>query len=311
MLLKLKSFSGPAYLLSLPFPFQAQRRSLICCGQDRFDIPLDPARLDFVHLRQRRWVEDAHWPRFTLLGQSLGSLILVWEALTSFAPDLYLGGSVSSCVARVKADYRVDTMGYAFTYPLVQWAARVPVAAYTHYPTISTDMTRRVRQRQAGHTNLSSVSHSACLSHAKLIYYSLFMALYAFCLRRADVVMANSSWTHNHIRSILGSDDNTSIVYPPCDVRSLQALPLTPARQPIFLSLAQFRPEKEHPTQIRAIKALLARRPDSRAKLVLAGSVRNDADAQRVNTLKRLIKELEIEVRPILPGERTRLIRLE
>jgi alpha-1,2-mannosyltransferase len=58
----------------------------------RFDISLDPKSLHFVFLKNRRLVEDASWPRFTLLGQSLGSMFLAWEALSQVIPDLYIGG---------------------------------------------------------------------------------------------------------------------------------------------------------------------------------------------------------------------------
>lgn len=39
-----------------------------------------------------------------------------------------------------------DTMGYAFTFPVVAWLTRaaVPIGAYVHYPTISTDMLARL-----------------------------------------------------------------------------------------------------------------------------------------------------------------------
>lgn len=35
--------------------------------------------------------------------------------------------------------YEADTMGYAFTFPLVKLLTRVPVGAYVHYPTIRYD----------------------------------------------------------------------------------------------------------------------------------------------------------------------------
>lgn len=59
--------------------------------QSRFGIVLDPARLHFAFLRSRYLVEDSTWPRFTLLGQSLGSMWLVWDAMKELVPDLYIG----------------------------------------------------------------------------------------------------------------------------------------------------------------------------------------------------------------------------
>jgi hypothetical protein len=57
----------------------------------RFDITLAPQSLHFVFLESRWLVEDRSWPRFTLVGQSLGSMYLAWEALSKFVPDIYIG----------------------------------------------------------------------------------------------------------------------------------------------------------------------------------------------------------------------------
>lgn len=57
----------------------------------RFAISLSPELVHFVFLESRRYVEDSTWPRFTLLGQSLGSMYLVWEAMGKLIPDLYIG----------------------------------------------------------------------------------------------------------------------------------------------------------------------------------------------------------------------------
>jgi alpha-1,2-mannosyltransferase len=59
--------------------------------QARFDISLDPRSLHFVFLNTRHLVEDSTWPRFTLLGQSIGSMYLAWEAMSKLIPDLYIG----------------------------------------------------------------------------------------------------------------------------------------------------------------------------------------------------------------------------
>lgn len=62
-------------------------------AEQRFNIKLtDPVQ--FVYLRRRRWVEAEMYPYFTLLGQSLGSIVLGAEALAAFVPALWLGWSV-------------------------------------------------------------------------------------------------------------------------------------------------------------------------------------------------------------------------
>ncbi|KAI0754464.1 mannosyltransferase [Daedaleopsis nitida] len=276
----------------------------------RFDIELSPTTLHFIFLQSRHLVEDSAWPRFTLLGQSLGSMYLVWEAMTYLVPDLF-----------------IDTMGYAFTFPVVSLVGNIPVGAYVHYPTISTTMLSRVKSRTAGHTNSASISSSPILSRGKLLYYRIFMYYYAHSLRQARFIMVNSSWTKGHIDSILQHKDplldavhlltplvllailsrrrsecptSARIVYPSCDTRQMAALPLS-GRERVILSIAQFRPEKDHAAQLRSFHKLLELYPEYRGqglvsvKLVLVGGSRNTGDATRVENLRTLARELAIQ----------------
>ncbi|PIL35103.1 hypothetical protein GSI_02891 [Ganoderma sinense ZZ0214-1] len=276
----------------------------------RFDIVLSPKSLHFVFLESRHLVEDSTWPRFTLLGQSLGSMYLVWEAMSILIPDLF-----------------IDTMGYAFTFPVVSLLGNIPIGAYVHYPTISTTMVSRVKSRAAGHTNSATISSSNVLSTGKLLYYRIFMYYYAYSLRQARFIMVNSSWTKGHVDSILQYSDKfldtihllpplvllevlsrrrseclkeAQIVYPSCDTRQMAALPLE-GRERVILSIAQFRPEKDHQAQLRAFHALLEKYPEYRGsgpdavQLVLVGGSRNVGDATRVENLRLLARELDIQ----------------
>ena len=51
-----------------------------------------------------RYVEAYYYPHFTMLGQSLGSIVLGVEALLSFVPSIF-----------------IDTMGYSATMPLFKY----------------------------------------------------------------------------------------------------------------------------------------------------------------------------------------------
>lgn len=48
-----------------------------------------------------------------------------------------------------------DSMGYAFTFPLVRLIAgsQIAIGSYTHYPTVSADMVKRVKARTVGVEN--------------------------------------------------------------------------------------------------------------------------------------------------------------
>ncbi|KAG0262242.1 asparagine-linked glycosylation protein [Actinomortierella ambigua] len=246
-----------------------------------FNIELDPNMLEFEFLTSRKWVEGSQWPRFTLLGQSLGSIRLAWEALNKVVPDIWF-----------------DTMGYAFTYPLARILGGCQVAAYVHYPTISSDMIGRVASRESAHNNDASIASNPLKSLCKLIYYRAFAVAYRFVASFADHVLANSSWTKSHVDSLWGT--KATLVFPPCDTQALSGLALKD-RERVILSVSQFRPEKGHGLQLEALAALLKKHPEYRAgqpkqvQLVMLGSARNAGDEARIEQLKDQAKKLGVE----------------
>lgn len=265
-------------------------------AESRFGVKLCPKSIDFAYLASRHLVEPSVWPRFTLLGQSLGSMRLAWEAICKFCPDIM-----------------VDTMGYAFTYPIFAYLGRCRTGCYVHYPTVSTDMLESVRAGAVTTFNKPLVAKSRLLSHVKLVYYQLFARLYGRVGRRAEVVLVNSSWTRGHIDQLWQVPHRTSTVFPPCDTTALAALPLE--REPsvetfgghIVLSLAQFRPEKDHAKQLYAFKKFLDGSPERRAssadsdvkpaRLIMAGGCRDEGDWGRFRKLKALCTELGLRAR--------------
>ncbi|MEQ2290361.1 asparagine-linked glycosylation protein [Ameca splendens] len=281
-------------------------------ARQRFNITL-PRPVTFVFLRHRGLVEAGSYPHFTLLGQSLGSMFLGWEALTAFVPDLY-----------------VDSMGYAFTLPIFRYLGGCKVASYVHYPTVSTDMLSVVRERNPRFNNADFISRNPVLSALKVVYYCCFALLYGLAGSCSDVVMVNSTWTLGHILALWRAPSRTSIVYPPCDVRAFLDIPLEGEDEDeleegweelgrelgseeegrggvdrkchSIVSVGQFRPEKDHPLQIRAFRKLLDRKGDGPGgrealRLVLIGGCRNQEDEDRVLMLRGLCQELGVSDR--------------
>lgn len=263
----------------------ASKEQILAKASTRFGISLDAGRVAMVGLKRRWMVEEGAWKSWTLLGQSYGSVWLAFEALSQLVPDVY-----------------VDTMGYAFSYVALKLIDRkVRTGAYVHYPIISTDMLRRVQNRQAGHTNDAATANSKLRSRVKLVYYRVFARLYSWALRHADALVANGSWTQAHLKTLLGAKHDVHLVYPPCDTEELTKFALEPRAEPrTIVSLAQFRPEKEHPTQLRVLKALYDLQPQlfsghGAVKLVMMGSSRNEADEARIEMLRGLAKQLRID----------------
>lgn len=55
-------------------------------ARNDFNIRIDSKNLEFVFLNKRGWVEAEKYPHFTLLGQSIGSMVLGMEALIKYQP---------------------------------------------------------------------------------------------------------------------------------------------------------------------------------------------------------------------------------
>ncbi|KAG8467926.1 hypothetical protein KFE25_006978 [Diacronema lutheri] len=243
---------------------------------DRFGVTL-PRRVSFVQLRLRRLLDAASYPRVTMLGQAMGGALVAVEALCRLTPEVF-----------------VDTMGCAGSYPVARALFGCRVASYVHYPTISVEMIRSVGSRIAAHNNDATIAASRWRTAAKVGYYRAFARFYAMCGRCAHAVLVNSSWTAAHIRSLWG-ESGVVIVFPPCDTAALAAIPLAPhAREQLVVSIAQFRPEKAHPLQLRAFARLRERWPAEHAdaQLVVIGACRCEADARRVTDLRALAAQL-------------------
>lgn len=104
---------GPASLLR-PKPHRRSARP-----------PAVAAHTQVVPLPSRDLLQPGRYPRFTMLGQAVGSVRVAWQGLRRLVPEVW-----------------IDTTGWAAPYPLVRLAG-ARCAAYVHYPTISADMLQR------------------------------------------------------------------------------------------------------------------------------------------------------------------------
>ena len=273
--------------------------------QSRFNITLHPPTLVFMYLSTRHLVLASTYPHLTLLGQSLGSLALGYDAFNLLVPDIF-----------------IDTMGYAFTLALCHYLfPSVPTAAYTHYPTISTDMLDSLSDAPGGR-GINAGRGKGTRGLLKRQYWHLFARLYGWVGGHIDVVMCNSSWTRAHITSLWKTKKSlssfASVIYPPCPVEEFekQITISESQREPIILYIAQFRPEKDHSLVLHSFARYLHKystmshfptstdttTPDPTStsvptpRLILIGSVRTDTpDETHIYNLRLLAHELHIK----------------
>ena len=261
--------------------------------KDRFGITLHAPSLVPLYLSTRHLVLASTYPHFTLLGQSLGSLALAYDAFSLLVPDIF-----------------IDTMGYAFTLAFCHYLfPAIPTAAYVHYPTISTDMLDSLNDK-TGERGVNSGAGVGWKGEAKSRYWHLFARLYGWVGSRIDLVMCNSSWTRGHISALWKAPSSVSsfasVVWPPCAVEEMKTkIDVSAAsekkRESLIIYIAQFRPEKNHPLVLRSFakyyhSAEVKTVSKQRSKLVLIGSVRSGtSDDIHIYNLRLQARELKIE----------------
>uniref|UniRef100_A0A6G1SG94 GDP-Man:Man(3)GlcNAc(2)-PP-Dol alpha-1,2-mannosyltransferase n=1 Tax=Aceria tosichella TaxID=561515 RepID=A0A6G1SG94_9ACAR len=246
-------------------------------------------RLEFVPLSLSPWIEAKKYPFLTLLFQNLISVIVAFQAAYNIVPEVYF-----------------ETIGFTFTLPVFKLAGS-RIATYIHYPTISSDMIHNVETTtHASYNNRQVFVRFPLLRQLKLVYYKLLVFLYGYAGRSADTVMVNSSWTQKHIESLWSC--KAVVVYPPCDVDSFKALPLERFEERLsskvgqsnlnIISIAQFRPEKNHQMQIEAFDMFMNRVKHSNdSQLTLYGGCRGAEDQKLVEYLRDLINRLDLSSR--------------
>ena len=253
--------------------------ALAARARARFGVEL-PRPVAAVPLRHGWLAQPATWPRLTLVGMAVGAALLGLEALWRLQPEVL-----------------VDTAGLTFALPLARLLGS-RTAAYVHYPIVSTDMLRRVRDGVAMYNNPGSVAGSRWRTAAKVLYYRAFAVAYGLAGACVGVAMVNSSWTLGHVSELWfgwgrgGGARAPARVFPPCNTASLGAYPLRyagPGVERTLISVAQFRPEKDHRLQLDAFARACAAAPAAMAgvRLVLVGGCRGEGDAGRVAELRR------------------------
>ncbi|KCV72513.1 hypothetical protein H696_00107 [Fonticula alba] len=232
---------------------------------DRFNIDL-PRPVHLVPLVARPLLSPHLWPVATLVFQSLAGAFVGLEAIWRLQPDVM-----------------IDTSGHAFAYPIWSWASggATWVASYTHYPVVSSDMLEAQRAQKT------------LKSRLKIPYYRLFSQLYRLAGSYSGFSMVNSTWTSNHMAAIWRQ--KPTIVFPPCDTKTLSALPLEgdpgAGRQPNIVYLAQFRPEKDHGLVLRAFAKYLQAWLGAEQKEANPELVDYEAHTGRMSAASRTVRQ--------------------
>ncbi|VDN42538.1 unnamed protein product [Gongylonema pulchrum] len=163
-------------------------------------------------------------------------------------------------------------------------------------------MINLVESAESSYNNAQWIAKSRILTYAKLIYYRMFAVLYWLSGICSKLVMVNGTWTREHIVTLLGIDDRTYLIYPPCNVDKLLKINskaeklLSEEGRVQMLSIGQIRPEKDHRLQICFLaelkKRLVKENLDYKVRLVICGGCRDQQDVQRAKDLQLYAEEM-------------------
>ncbi|CAF0848102.1 unnamed protein product [Adineta ricciae] len=235
-----------------------------------FDIDLKSSKssIEFIPLRSRFLLEKKYYKICTLLGQSIGSIIVSLEALIRFIPDIF-----------------IDTAGYSFTYLCFHYLASIPIISYVHSPAI----TSHLIQSTNDHDDYGK--DNSILYQIELFYYQLITYVDRWCIRCAKVIYCNSSWTKKYLELT-----SAHVLYPPCDIEQFPDVIVTD-RDPVFVSIGRFQKETQHELQIRTFNELLQRKSKDypKLKLVLIGYSKRDEEKAYLEQLQLLVEDLNIQ----------------
>jgi alpha-1,2-mannosyltransferase len=239
--------------------------------KDRFDIQFGKKTvysIDLVRLKSGYLLTPM--TVLTMFFQIMGQIFFALEVITTIYSDVI-----------------IDTTGLPFTYMVLKLLGGSELYAYVHYPFISDDMVRDIRNGTEGVHSRGILSKFKISRNLKIVYYNVILLAYKFMGVFVRSAFANSTWTLNHMNSIWPG--KMTKLYPPCNVRAFDQGLNYSMKEDIIVSFAQFRPEKRHKMQIEIIERLRNTFPN--IKLYMVGSTRNKEDEELLRELQYVINQ--------------------
>lgn len=236
-----------------------------------FGYNIQPSDFTLVELDSGYLTYSEHWKVFSRYLEAFSHALVAFEALDRFMPDIF-----------------VETFTAHFA-PITAKLLnpRLKVVTYVHYPFTSPAVIQEYFDTVLG----PGVSLKArAFAALKLVYhYGLYLAYKAMGLF-SDQCYTNSSWTQRHMVGNWG-EETCQVLYPPCNVDEFWSQDFE-AKQPVVVSLGQYRSEKRHDVQLDMMKYHLQRSPASRVQFKIMGSGKFE-ESERI--YQHLLRRVEAE----------------
>ncbi|CAD5215354.1 unnamed protein product [Bursaphelenchus okinawaensis] len=259
----------------------AQTSELQTKIERRFQFNLPWEIIHFVPLRTHKLLHPSRYPYLTLLCQFLAGFVVGVDALLLLTPEVF-----------------IETTGVPGSISVFRLLGGCSTVAYVHYPIITKDMIKRVSSRREMYNNSSFITKSIVLTNLKLCYYYVFSFLYYLCGACTTKVMANGTWTKEHLETLWPG--SVSICYPPVKIEDFtkngnKGEKELNEKKVSIVSLGQIRPEKNHGDQLKTLELLKKELPYHKVCLKIIGAVRDENDQRLADNLRQVATGLELE----------------
>lgn len=210
-----------------------QSEELFQSVKDYFNIDLRryQSSITFVPLRTGFLIDRKTYRYFPLLGPSLGSIIMSFEAMIRFLPDIY-----------------IDVIGNAWTYPCFHYIGSASILSYFQHPIIPNGLRDKAIEQYT----------DSFTSRLTLLYYDLFSFIYGCCGSCSKMIFCNSSWTKKRLE-LTWDSECIDVLYPPVDLQAFSDQARRDTDEQKIVSVGQFRFENNQELQIRAFHQFLQR----------------------------------------------------
>jgi alpha-1,2-mannosyltransferase len=216
-----------------------------------FGYSIKPTDFNLVELDSGYLTYSEHWKFFSRYLEAASHALVAFEALDRFMPDIF-----------------IETFTAHFS-PITAKLLnpKLKVITYVHYPFTSPTVIKEYFETMLQ----PGVSLKTRLFAAvKLVYhYGLYLAYKVMGLF-SDQCYTNSSWTQRHMEGNWG-EGACQVLYPPCNVDEFWSEDYS-GKQPLVVSLGQYRSEKRHDVQLDMMKHHLQKNPASPVKFKIMGS---------------------------------------
>jgi glycosyltransferase involved in cell wall biosynthesis len=184
--------------------------------------------LFFEFLSHTELSDSGNYPRLTLLLQTINSIYPLFYHMFSliFFPQWFAGKETTFPI------FLLDTSGYPICSLLCKLIG-IPCGSYVHYPIIQHDMITRnllglstlynsQRNQTTSTSNIIELNNinmirsnlKSCLKWIKHYYFSILCIFYSELLSLNTFLLANGTWTFNHLSSLLGPKSTPIIPTP-------------------------------------------------------------------------------------------------